>query len=40
MKWMERIEDLHARIFCAQGIVGADGFIRICIASCRVVESR
>jgi len=26
---MERIEDLHARIFCAQGIVGADGFIRM-----------
>lgn len=24
---MERIEDLHARIFCAQGIVGADGTI-------------
>jgi hypothetical protein len=29
---MERIEDLYARIFRAQGIVGADGFIRICTA--------
>jgi hypothetical protein len=31
---MERIEDLHARIFCAQGIVGADGTTRMSIVWC------
>jgi hypothetical protein len=36
---MERIEDPHARIFCAQGIVGADGCIRICTASFRAAAS-
>ena len=36
---MERIEDLYARIFRAQGIVGADGFIRICTASCPAAAS-
>jgi hypothetical protein len=29
---MERIEDLYARIFRAQGIVGAAGCIRTCTA--------
>ncbi len=34
MERMERIENLNVRGgFCAQGIVGADGFIPICIAS-------
>src|SRR5579859_540690 len=37
---MERIEDLHARIFCAQGIVGADGCTLMCIASFRPADSR
>ena len=36
---MERIEDLYARIFRTQGIVGADGFIRTCIASCSAADS-
>jgi len=37
---MERIEDLYARIFRAQGIVGADGTIRICTAWSPVAEYR
>ena len=34
---MERIEDLYARIFRAQGIVGADGRIPTCTASFQLV---
>src|SRR5215472_15808974 len=37
---MKRIEDLHALIFSAQGIVGADGCIPTCIVSSPVAESR
>ena len=37
---MKRIEDLHALIFCAQGIVGADGSIRMSTALCQQVEYR
>ena len=37
---MERIENLDVRVFRAQGIVGADATIRICIAWSRPAVSR
>jgi hypothetical protein len=37
MKW---IEDLDVRGICTQGIVLDGGFIRTCIASCRVADHR
>jgi len=30
VKWVERIEDLDVRAFCAQGIVGVGAIIRTC----------
>ena len=39
-KRMKRIVNLDVRIFCAQGIVSADGCIHTCIASYRRADSR